>query len=78
MTWRPKALSEARLEALRDALLSTVELLKRRKAADVPQDYIDDYVELNWLEWHGGSLRLTITGDNVCRQLSLAQRVIED
>jgi len=58
-----------RREALRDALLSTVDLLKRRRASDIAEGYIDDYVALNWLEWHGGGLRLTTTGDNVCRQL---------
>jgi len=58
-----------RLEALRDALLPTVDLLKRRRAAEIPPARIDEYVTLNWLEWNGGSLRLTITGDNICRQL---------
>jgi len=59
-----------RREALRDALLSTVDLLKRRRAAEIDQGYIDDYVALNWLEWNGGGLRLTTTGDNVCKQLA--------
>ena len=58
-----------RREALRDALLSTVELLRKRRARDIPEGYIDDYVALNWLEWNGGALRLTTTGDNVCQQL---------
>ena len=31
---------------------------------------IDDYVAMNWLEWNGGGLRLTTTGDNVCKQLA--------
>ena len=58
-----------RREALRDALLSAVELLRKRRARDIPEGYIDDYVALNWLEWNGGGLRLTTTGDNVCQQL---------
>jgi hypothetical protein len=58
-----------RREALRDDLLATVDLLKRRRAADIADGYIDDYVALRWLEWHGGTLRLTTTGENVCRQL---------
>lgn len=61
---------ELRRQALRDALLSTVDLLKRRRAAEIDTTYIDNYVELNWLEWNGGGLRLTTTGDNVCKQLS--------
>jgi hypothetical protein len=44
-----------------------VDLLHRRRASEIP----DGYVALNWLEWHGGGLRLTITGSNVCRQLTL-------
>jgi hypothetical protein len=59
-----------RREALRDGLLVTVDLLKRRRAADIAEKAIEEYVELNWLEWHGGSLRLTTTGENMCRHLS--------
>jgi len=59
-----------RREALRDALLATVQSLKERRAAEIDESLIDDYVALNWLEWNGGGLRLTTTGDNVCRQLS--------
>lgn len=58
-----------RREALRDALLNCVDLLRRHRARDIPDGYIDDYVALNWLEWNGGSLRLTTTGDNVRQQL---------
>ena len=58
-----------RREALREALPSTVDLLARRRARDIAEGYIDDYVSLNWLEWNGGSLRLTTTGDNICKQL---------
>jgi hypothetical protein len=61
---------ELRRQALRDALLSTVDLLKRRRAAEIDTVYIDNYVALNWLEWNGGGLRLTTTGDNVCKQLN--------
>jgi len=59
-----------RREALRDALPATVQSLKDRRAAEIDESLIDDYVALNWLEWNGGGLRLTTTGDNVCRQLS--------
>ena len=57
---------------LRNALLATVDLLRRRRASEIPDGYIDGYVALDWLEWHGGGLRLTVTGSNVCRQLTLA------
>ena len=57
-----------RQEALRSALPATVTLLKQQRASDIASIDIDDYVNLNWLEWNGGSLRLTVTGDNVCKQ----------
>lgn len=55
--------------ALREGLLDTVTLLKQHRAAEIVDGYIDNYVSLNWLEWNGGSLRLTVTGDNICKQL---------
>lgn len=58
-----------RQDALRARLLATVDLLRQRRASDVEAGYLDDYVALRWLEWNGGSLRLTETGENVCRQL---------
>ena len=65
----------SRRDTLTDALLSTVDLLKRRKAADIADGYIDAYVALNWLEWHGGSLRLTTVGENQCKCLVAALNV---
>ena len=65
--------SEAtRHEALRQQFLATVDLLKRRRAAEIAEASIADYVALHWLEWHGGSLRLTTTGENMCKQLTSA------
>lgn len=58
-----------RHEALRQGLPDTVMLLKQQRAAEIVDGYIDQYVHLNWLEWNGGSLRLTVTGDNICKQL---------
>ena len=57
-------------DALRAALLPTVEFLNRRRADLIDTALIEDYVVLNWMEWHGGSLRLTVTGRNVCAQLA--------
>ena len=59
-------------EVLRGALLSTLGLLKMRRASEIDEGYIDDYVALNWLEWNGGSLQLTVTGDNIRKQLNAA------
>lgn len=60
----------ARRDALRDELPATVDLLKRRRAAEISEGDIEAYVALHWLEWHGGSLRLTTTGENLCRHLA--------
>jgi len=56
-------------DELRDALLSTLDLLHRRRAAEVGDRLIEGYLALDWLEWNGGTLRLTVTGDNVRRQV---------
>ena len=60
-----------RQEELRSALPATVTLLKQQRAGDIASTDIDAYVSLNWLEWNGGSLRLTVTGDNVCKQMRI-------
>jgi hypothetical protein len=65
---RPRA--ALRREALREALPGIVDLLARRRAVDVEVGYIDECVALNWLEWHGGALRLTPTGNVVCKDLA--------
>jgi len=60
-----------RRDALREGLPATVALLKHRRAAEIDAGDIDDYVALNWMEWSGGGLRLTTTGENVCKQFSV-------
>lgn len=59
-----------RHEVLRGALLSTIDLLNQRRAHQIDESYIDNYVALGWLEWHGGTLRLTTLGSNVCAQMT--------
>ena len=63
------SLQPQRRDSLRDALPATVGLLKMRRAAEIAESDIDDYVALNWMEWNGGGLRLTTTGENICRQV---------
>lgn len=60
-------------EDLRNELLATMDSLERRRADLVSEDLIADYVALNWLEWNGGSLRLTVTGKNVREQMRSAK-----
>lgn len=66
----PRLSPVLRREALRNALLDTVDLLRRCRASEITPGFIDDYVALNWLEWSGGSLKLTITGRNICKQVT--------
>jgi len=58
-----------RQEALRSLLVNATVLLHRNRAADIGEEVIDDLVALSWLEWAGGSLRLTATGANICAQV---------
>ena len=59
--------------ALRNEFLATMDSLGRRRADLVTEELIAGYVALHWLEWNGGSLRLTVTGSNVCAQLRAAK-----
>lgn len=54
---------------LKTRFAAAVDTLHRRHASEIPEADIEGYVLLDWLEWHGGSLRLTTTGKNVCGQL---------
>ena len=60
---------QAQPTILRESLLSTIDLLDRRLASEIGDAVIDDYVSMKWLEWHGGALRLTVTGESVRKQL---------
>jgi hypothetical protein len=62
-------LSRPRVDELRADLPTTVDLLHRRRAAQIPVDRLDAYVDLDWLKWDGGLLRLTPTGENIHRQI---------
>jgi hypothetical protein len=61
------------VQTLTDALLDTVDLIRRRRCSEIAEGYVDAYVALNWMEWNGGSLRLTVTGDNIRRRLAAGQ-----
>lgn len=64
----PSTTGSLELEALRDALRVSVDALQRRRASEIPEALIDRLVELDWLEWNGGNLRLTTTGENIYRR----------
>jgi hypothetical protein len=77
---KPSAADVARelhREKLRGGLLATVETLRQRRADLLSDECIDEYVAIDWLEWNGGSLRLTQTGKHVCQQMqSLRDNVV--
>ena len=58
-----------RRNSLRQALPESIDMLSRRRAGEIPTGYIDEYVALNWLEWHGGGLRVTAIGETVHREV---------
>ena len=68
-----RSLAASRRDALRDNLPIIVQLLKQHLARHIPDGYVEDYLALDWLEWHGGTLRLTITGQNMCRYATSLQ-----
>ncbi|MDP9126196.1 MAG: hypothetical protein M3N82_16645 [Pseudomonadota bacterium] len=51
--------------ALQDSLLATVDALSRRRACDIPEQTIDRFVAMRWLQWNGGNLRLTAAGEDM-------------
>ena len=57
---------------LHDSLLATVDALSRRRAADIPEKTIDEFVAIRWLEWNGGTLRLTQAGEAVMMKVHAA------
>ena len=64
-----KAAPLLRRHILRDALPGTARSLATKHAHAIEKGFIEDYVALDWLEWRGGTLRLTTVGENICKQL---------
>jgi hypothetical protein len=69
-----QAKEQQQREHLRQTLPATAAHLAQRKASLIAEGLIDEYVSLQWLEWHGGGLRLTVVGQNVCAQIAAAAR----
>lgn len=55
-------------EVLRALLPSVERHLLDRRVDLLSQRDLGRYLALEWLEWHGGTLRLTQVGRNVCDQ----------
>ena len=64
----PRMKTQNSMSVLRESLQDAVDALQRCRACDIPESHIEDYVLLDWLTWEGGGLKLTTTGENICRQ----------
>ncbi|MDP9123031.1 MAG: hypothetical protein M3N82_00240 [Pseudomonadota bacterium] len=49
-------------EKICEAFVSAADALLQRRANLIAEDDIDDFVALGWMDWHGGSLRITPLG----------------
>ena len=56
-------------DVLQARLPEVAQHLRARRVDLISQRDIGQYLALEWLEWHGGSLRLTAVGRNVCDQV---------
>ena len=45
-----------------EAFASAADALLLRRANRIPESDIEDFVALGWMDWHGGSLRVTPLG----------------
>ena len=59
----------AKVDLLRKAFRWSVDMLRQRQANLLLPASIEAYVELDWLSWEGGSLKLTTVGENIYAQL---------
>jgi hypothetical protein len=62
--------------AICDSFLSAADALSQRRARDIPEPTIDHLVDLRWLEWDGGTLRLTNVGEIVLMKMQ-ARALVE-
>ncbi len=45
-----------------DALAAAADALVSRRASEIAESDREDFIALGWMEWHGGTLRLTMLG----------------
>jgi hypothetical protein len=64
-------LDDPRCEHLLENFDRVEDALKRRRAAEIPETGIDDYIRLTWLCWNAGRLDLTQVGQNVSTLMHL-------
>ncbi|MDQ6680552.1 MAG: hypothetical protein M3Y67_06260 [Pseudomonadota bacterium] len=59
-------------------LSSAADALARRRAAEIAEPDVNDYVGLGWMRWNGGRIDLTELGHNLLRSMNLYQAVAAD
>ncbi|WP_124543626.1 hypothetical protein [Piscinibacter terrae] len=59
----------SRSDRLRQEFPASVDSIRRDRADQIPDGFVEDYLALHWLEWHSGSLRLTSTGTDTCEEI---------
>lgn len=65
-----------RPDPMRAAFQHTVDVLTQRRADLLSPAMIEAYVNCDWLNWQGGSLKLTVVGENICAQLRNEARAL--
>ena len=63
------ATAPAVTQALCESFSAAADALLLRRAGDIQEADIDAFVALQWMDWHGGTLRLTALGQLVLMQL---------
>jgi hypothetical protein len=59
-------------QSLYAELLTAVDKLLRRRADQLDEKKVDQFVRKGWLQWNGGALKLTPMGAQVCDTALLA------
>lgn len=59
-------------QSLYAELLTAVDKLLRRRADQLDEKKVDQFVRKGWLQWNGGALKLTPVGAQVCDAALLA------
>ncbi|HET9643710.1 MAG TPA: hypothetical protein VFP68_10230 [Burkholderiaceae bacterium] len=75
MLAKRKGFTPTRCRALSHELPTAVSSLWRRRAWEIPEGHVDDYVKLGWMDWNSGALVLTSSGQAVHDRV-VAQRTV--
>ncbi len=57
-------------EQLCEAFVFASDALVRRRAGEIPDATIEEFIALGWMRWHGGSLQVTALGQMALMRIS--------